>query len=77
MCQHANYTVSSLKVLNAILNSEGGYSKTPTQWQTVLAKYVYVLDEISSNVLARLEKGNVYDVRNARNTHSWEDIFQK
>lgn len=76
MCQHAGYTVSSLKVLNAVLNAEGGYSKTQTPWQTVLAKYVYVLDEISSNVLARLQKGNVYDVRNAKNTNSWEDIFE-
>ncbi len=77
MCQLAGFKLSSLKSLNAILCSEGGYAKSPPEWQTVLAKYVYILDEISSNVLSRLTEGNVFNIRDKANTQSLSDMFLK
>lgn len=52
--------------INCLHNSEGGFAKSPPKWQTTLAKFVYVLDELSSNVLARTLQGNHFDVRKIR-----------
>lgn len=51
--------------LNALNNSEGGYAKSPPRCQSVLSKVLYILDELSSNVLARSMTGNWFDVRNS------------
>ena len=50
--------------LNALNNSEGGYAKSPPRCQSVLSKVLYILDELSSNVLARSMTGNWFDIRN-------------
>lgn len=49
--------------MNAVLNSEGGYCKQPSKYTSVLAKLVYLLDEMSSNVLSRIEIGTSLNVR--------------
>jgi hypothetical protein len=48
---------------NSLFNSEGGYAKSPPKFSTSLAKLVYTLDELSSNVLARSSVGNCVDIR--------------
>jgi hypothetical protein len=62
MCMIADYKPSSPLIMNALLNSEGGWSKNPTKFCSSFAKYIYLLDEMSSNVLAREEKRNNVDV---------------
>jgi hypothetical protein len=42
--------------LNALYHSEGGWAECPPKWNTVLAKLLYLLDELSGNVLARIDK---------------------
>ena len=49
--------------LNALYNSEGGWSASPPKFSSTLAKICYILDELSSNVAARSIGGNVVDVR--------------
>lgn len=44
---------------NAILNAEGGWSKTQTYWCTVLAKMAYLLDESSGNIAGRIGSGKL------------------
>lgn len=48
---------------NCMYSSEGGYAKDAPKTQTTLAKLVYILDELSSNVLARTQQGNSMDNR--------------
>lgn len=43
--------------LNALYNSEGGWADSPPKFSSVLAKILYLLDELSGNVKARLEVG--------------------
>lgn len=50
--------------MNALLWSEGGFSKTKPQWCSILAKLLYLLDEFSGNVIGRIEKGTWLDHRN-------------
>jgi hypothetical protein len=61
MLMNCGYVISCPEVMNALLHSEGGWAKSPPKWCTPLAKYCYLLDEFSSNVLARQEKGNIWD----------------
>jgi len=49
---------------NALCWAEGGFSAIRPKWCSVLAKYCYLLDEMSGNVLARIEKGTFLDHRN-------------
>lgn len=48
-------------IVNAIMNSEGGWAECKPKWSTVLAKYVYLLDEMSGNVLDRIRTGKILD----------------
>jgi hypothetical protein len=41
--------------MNALLWAEGGFSKTRPNWTSVLAKLCYLLDEMSGNVIARID----------------------
>jgi hypothetical protein len=49
--------------LNALYNSEGGFAKDRPEYCSVLAKYLYILDELSSNVLNRIETNTLLNVR--------------
>lgn len=51
------------QVLNALYNSEGGYAKNPPKTASSFAKLLYVLDELSANVVSRLREGNSFDIR--------------
>lgn len=51
----------SVPLHNALLTSEGGYGKARPYVETVLSKVAYVLDELSSNVIARLQTGRFWD----------------
>jgi len=42
---------------NALEHSEGGWAENPPKGTTVLAKYLYLLDELSGNVLDRMSRG--------------------
>lgn len=42
--------------LNALFNSEGGWAKSPPKWCSPLAKFLYLLDELSGNVKNRIEQ---------------------
>lgn len=58
----SNYDVKlNIYLMNCLYSSEGGFADSPPRWQTTLAKLVYTLDELSSNVLARSEAGNRVD----------------
>lgn len=46
----SNYKIP-LPVIHAIMNSEGGYGTTKTREVSALAKFCYVLDELSANVM--------------------------
>lgn len=46
---------------NALLTAEGGYSKTQPYAETVLAKTAYLLDELSANVVDRLQTNRFWD----------------
>ena len=48
--------------MNVLFNSEGGWAKSPPKYCTPLAKLVYILDEISGNVLGRIERKNCLDL---------------
>jgi hypothetical protein len=45
--------------INALLWSEGGFSKIKPRWCSVLAKVCYALDELSGNGLARIKDGTL------------------
>jgi 3'-5' exoribonuclease len=49
--------------VNCVTNSEGGFAAAPPKFQTTLAKLVYTLDELSSNVTGRTDVGNNVDIR--------------
>ena len=49
--------------MNALQWSEGGWAESKPRTGSVLSKLLYLLDEMSGNVIARLEQGNVMDVR--------------
>jgi hypothetical protein len=68
MMSTCNTCPSNTLVANSLLSSEGGYNKNPPKWVSAFAKYIYCLDELSSNVSARLEKGNHLDVFNIIDT---------
>lgn len=46
--------------MNVIVNSHGGYSKIRTKHQPMLAKMVYLLDEMSGNVVERGRMGTEF-----------------
>jgi len=46
--------------LNCLIYSEGGWAKDPPVECTPLAKLVYLLDEFSGNVRARIDEGTIY-----------------
>lgn len=50
--------------INALLWAEGGFAKIKPRWTTVLAKLCYLLDEMSGNVLARIQTRTLLDHRN-------------
>lgn len=45
----------SLKQVNALEMAHGGYTNDPPKGSTPLAKYIYILDELSGNVLDRIK----------------------
>lgn len=49
--------------MNALQLAEGGFSNTQPKWCSVLAKVCYLLDEMSANVLARIEAKTFLDHR--------------
>lgn len=51
----------TLPLYNALLTSEGGYAKTRPRVDTAFAKLLYVLDELSANVVNRLQTGRFWD----------------
>lgn len=53
----------SMQVLNAHSLAEGGWSKNPPKSASVLSKVCYLLDEMSGNVLNRLQTGKLFDTR--------------
>jgi hypothetical protein len=46
---------------NALITAEGGYSESRPAVDTVLAKIVYLLDELSANVVDRLQTNRFWD----------------
>lgn len=46
---------------NALICAEGGFTKCQPQVETVLAKTVYILDEMSANVIDRLQRNAFWD----------------
>lgn len=49
-------------LLNALITAEGGFSQGPRpKTETVFAKLVYLLDELSANVFNRLDTGRFWD----------------
>lgn len=57
-----SYTLHPV-VVNALEHSEGGWAKNPPYFLTPLAKFCYVLDELSANVVARILEGEVFPKR--------------
>lgn len=49
--------------MNALMWAEGGFSDLQPKACSVLAKVAYLLDELSGNVLARIEKGTLLSHR--------------
>jgi len=56
----------NLEMIHAVINAEGGYSKTKTPATSVLAKILYLLDEASGNVMARIDQGTLLDHQPAK-----------
>lgn len=52
----SKYVQLDIVQLNAVYHSEGGWAASPPRWSTPLSKYVYLLDELSSNVRGRLQE---------------------
>lgn len=50
---------------NALITSEGGYSKSRPKNETALAKMLYLLDDMSANVVDRLRSGRFWDSQRA------------
>lgn len=51
----------TLPLFNALICSEGGYNKHGPEVETVLAKLVYLLDELSANVADRLNHNRFWE----------------
>ena len=51
----------SLPLFNALFTAEGGFSRLYPEKETVLAKVVYILDELSAGVVDRLLAGTFWD----------------
>lgn len=49
--------------MNALLWAEGGFAKIKPKWCSTLSKLCYMLDEMSGNVLARIETRTLLDHR--------------
>jgi len=60
--------------LNCLTCSEGGYAKDPPKFQSVLAKLVYLLDEISSNVISRNKTKTFLNVKESYTENVWKEI---
>jgi len=54
-----------LEQMNALLLSEGGYSRIKPKETTVLAKILYLMDEMSGNVQVRIAKGTLLELGTA------------
>lgn len=50
-------------MMNILFTSEGGWAKGPPRWVTTVSKLVYLLDELSGNVLNRGVTGTFLNVR--------------
>lgn len=50
----SKYVRLDIVQLNSVFHSEGGWAASPPRWSTPLSKYLYLLDELSSNVRSRL-----------------------
>jgi len=50
----SKYVRLDMVQLNSVYHSEGGWAASPPKWTTPLSKYLYLLDELSSNILGRL-----------------------
>lgn len=48
----------NLQQLNALFSAEGGYAKAASKSVSALGKVVYLLDELSGNVLAPIQRGD-------------------
>jgi hypothetical protein len=46
-----------------VYHSEGGWADSPPKWGSTYAKLIYLLDEMSGNVIARNRQGNTLDIR--------------
>lgn len=57
------YIVLDVQQMNALMWSEGGFSKNRPREASVLAKVGYILDELSGNVVGRLDKRTFLDRR--------------
>jgi len=51
----------SLPLANALICAEGGYSHTRPRAETVFAKVLYLCDELSANVIDRLDTDRFWD----------------
>lgn len=49
----SQYVTLDMVQLNAVYHSEGGWASSPPKWASVLSKYLYLLDELSSNLRDR------------------------
>lgn len=49
--------------MNVLFSSEGGWAEAPPRWVSTLAKFVYLLDEMSGNVAQRSIQANILDLR--------------
>jgi len=49
--------------LNALIQAEGGYSPIKPRWTSVLAKVCYLLDEMSGNVINRIDSKTLLNIR--------------
>ena len=55
-----------LVTLNMLYHSEGGWADSPPKWGTTYAKLSYLLADLSGNVLARNQAGNILDIRSKK-----------
>jgi hypothetical protein len=54
------YNISvPLKLHGALVRAEGGFSETKTKAESVFAKVLYILDELSANVISRIDSGRL------------------
>lgn len=74
-----HYSVDlDLVLLNCLYNSEGGFASERPKDTSILAKIVYVLDELSSNVSDRLSSGKFFSMSSTDTvdpTQSYYNLF--